>query len=49
MSSAIDNNSAAKSYLDFSGLGELRGKALKDQNSALKESAQQFEGLFSYR
>jgi len=46
MSSAIDNNSAAKSYLDFSGLGELRGKALKDQNSALKESAQQFEGLF---
>jgi Rod binding domain-containing protein len=45
MSSPIDT-SAARSYTDFSGLGELRGKAQKDQNSALKESAQQFEGLF---
>jgi flagellar protein FlgJ len=35
-----------RSYTDFTGLGELRGKAQKDQNSALKESAQQFEGLF---
>jgi Rod binding domain-containing protein len=45
MSSPIDT-SAARSYTDFSGLGELRGKAQKDQNSALRESAQQFEGLF---
>ena len=45
MSSPIDT-STARSYTDFSGLGELRGKAQKDQNSALKESAQQFEGLF---
>ena len=45
MSSPVDT-SAARSYTDFSGLGELRGKAQKDQNSALRESAQQFEGLF---
>jgi Rod binding domain-containing protein len=46
MSSTIDNNSTAKSYLDFSGLGELRGQAQQNQDKALKESAQQFEGLF---
>jgi flagellar protein FlgJ len=46
MSSSIDNNSTAKSYLDFSGLGELRGQAQQNQDKALKESAQQFEGLF---
>ncbi|WP_333844093.1 rod-binding protein [Limnohabitans sp.] len=45
MSSPVDT-SAARSYTDFTGLGELRGKAQKDQNSALRESAQQFEGLF---
>ena len=45
MTSPVDT-SAARSYTDFSGLGELRGKAQKDQNSALRESAQQFEGLF---
>jgi Rod binding domain-containing protein len=45
MNSPVDT-SAARSYTDFSGLGELRGKAQKDQNSALRESAQQFEGLF---
>jgi Rod binding domain-containing protein len=46
MSSTIDSNSSAKSYLDFSGLGELRGQAQQNQDKALKESAQQFEGLF---
>ncbi|MBU6223188.1 MAG: rod-binding protein [Burkholderiales bacterium] len=46
MSSSIDNNATAKSYLDFSGLGELRGQAQQNQDKALKESAQQFEGLF---
>jgi flagellar protein FlgJ len=45
MSSPVDT-STPRSYTDFSGLGELRGKAQKDQNSALRESAQQFEGLF---
>jgi Rod binding domain-containing protein len=45
MSSQVDT-SMPRSYTDFTGLGELRGKAQKDQNSALKESAQQFEGLF---
>ncbi|MBU3648154.1 MAG: hypothetical protein FGM56_08780 [Limnohabitans sp.] len=45
MNSPVDT-SAARSYTDFSGLGELRGKAQQDQNSALRESAQQFEGLF---
>jgi flagellar protein FlgJ len=46
MSNSIDNTSTAKSYLDFSGLGELRGQAQQNQDKALKESAQQFEGLF---
>jgi flagellar protein FlgJ len=45
MNSPVDT-STARSYTDFSGLGELRGKAQQNQNSALKESAQQFEGLF---
>ena len=45
MSSPVDT-STPRSYTDFTGLGELRGKAQQDQNSALKESAQQFEGLF---
>jgi len=45
MSSPVDT-SMPRSYTDFTGLGELRGKAQKDQNSALRESAQQFEGLF---
>ncbi|HQR87049.1 MAG: hypothetical protein B7Y59_09305 [Burkholderiales bacterium 35-55-47] len=45
MSSQVDT-SMPRSYTDFTGLGELRGKAQKDQGSALRESAQQFEGLF---
>jgi Rod binding domain-containing protein len=45
MSSPIDTSSS-KSYTDFSGLGELRGKAQQNQDKALKETAQQFEGLF---
>jgi Rod binding domain-containing protein len=45
MSNAVDT-STSKSYMDFSGLGELRGKAQQNQDKALKESAQQFEGLF---
>jgi len=45
MSNAVDTTSS-KSYMDFSGLGELRGQAQQDQSKALKESAKQFEGLF---
>lgn len=45
MSSPVDT-STAKSYMDFSGLGELRGKAVQNQDKALKETAQQFEGMF---
>ena len=45
MSSPVDTTSA-KSYLDFSGLGELRAKAQHSQEKALKETAQQFEGMF---
>ncbi len=40
------NSVSPKSYLDFSGLGELRGQAQQDQNKAIQQSAQQFEGLF---
>lgn len=45
MTSAVDT-STARSYLDFSGLGELRGQAAQNQDKALKETSQQFEGLF---
>lgn len=45
MSGPIDTTTA-KSYLDFSGLGELRAKAQQNQDKALKETAQQFEGMF---
>ena len=46
MSNSSIDTSTAKSYLDFSGLGELRAKAQHNQDKALKETAQQFEGLF---
>jgi flagellar protein FlgJ len=37
---------SAKSYNDFSALGELRGKAQRNDASATRESAEQFEALF---
>lgn len=40
------NNATARSYLDFQGLGELRGQAARDGKAALRETAQQFEALF---
>ena len=46
MSDINSTNTSAKYYLDFSGLGELRGKAQRNDESALRETAQQFEGLF---
>ena len=38
--------SSPKSYADFGALGELRGKAQRNDKSALRESAEQFEALF---
>ncbi len=40
------NNATARSYLDFQGLGELRGQAARDGKAALRETAQQFEAMF---
>ena len=37
---------APNSYLDFDGLGQLKGQARKDAKGALRETAQQFEALF---
>ena len=45
MSDYINTNSA-RSYTDFSALGELRGKAQRNESGALRESAEQFEALF---
>ena len=44
--SDVVSTTTAKSYLDFSGLGELRGKAQRKDDQALRETAQQFEALF---
>jgi Rod binding domain-containing protein len=40
------NNPSTNSYLDFDGLGQLKGQARQDAKSAIKETAQQFEALF---
>ena len=40
------NTQAPSSYLDFDGLGQLKGQARQDAKSAIKETAQQFEALF---
>ena len=34
------------SYLDFSGLAELRGEARADGRAAIRRTAQQFEAMF---
>ena len=44
--SEYTNITSAKSYNDFSALGELRGKAQRNDASATRESAEQFEALF---
>ena len=47
MSDAISSNNApTSSYLDFSGLGELRGRAQQNDPAALKQAAKHFEGAF---
>jgi Rod binding domain-containing protein len=40
------NTPAPSSYLDFDGLGQLKGQARLDAKSAIKQTAQQFEALF---
>lgn len=41
-----DITQTTRGYLDFSGLGQLRGKAAANEETALRESAQQFEAMF---
>ena len=36
----------SRSYLDFEGLGQLKGQARADSKGALRQTAQQFEALF---
>ena len=40
------NNPNTSSYLDFDGLGQLKGQARQDAKGAMRETAQQFEALF---
>jgi len=40
------SNSTTSSYLDFDGLGQLKGQARQDAKGAIRETAQQFEALF---
>jgi Rod binding domain-containing protein len=40
------NTPSTNSYLDFDGLGQLKGQARKDAKSAMRETAQQFEAMF---
>jgi Rod binding domain-containing protein len=40
------SNQTAKSYLDFNGLSQLRSQASQNNPQALKQTAQQFEGIF---
>jgi flagellar protein FlgJ len=40
------SNQTAQSYLDFNGLANLRGQAGQNNPQALKQTAQQFEGIF---
>jgi len=40
------SSTSAKSYTDFGALGELRGKAQRNDKGALRETAEQFEALF---
>ena len=40
------STTAPSSYLDFDGLGQLKGQARTDAKGAIRETAQQFEALF---
>jgi flagellar protein FlgJ len=46
MADITNPSTAAKSYSDFGALGEVRGKAQRNDKTALRESAEQFEALF---
>ena len=46
MANATAEVKSTGSYLDFEGLGALKGKAAKDSKGAMRETAQQFEALF---
>jgi Rod binding domain-containing protein len=37
---------STRSYLDFEGLGQLKGQARQDAKAATRETAQQFEAMF---
>jgi len=43
---ATISNQTTTSYLDFNGLANLRGQANQNNPQALKQTAQQFEGIF---
>ena len=42
----MDAQPVSRSYLDFEGLGQLKGQARTDSKAALRQTAQQFEALF---
>jgi len=42
----MDAQPVSRSYLDFEGLGQLKGQARADSKGALRQTAQQFEALF---
>ena len=42
----MDTPPVSRSYLDFEGLGQLKGQARSDAQGALRQTAQQFEALF---
>ena len=42
----MEKLSSASNFLDLGGLDSLRSQARKDEKGALKEAAQQFEGIF---
>lgn len=42
----MDAQPVSRSYLDFEGLGQLKGQARADSKAALRQTAQQFEALF---
>ncbi len=42
----MDAQPVSRSYLDFEGLGQLKGQARSDSKGALRQTAQQFEALF---
>jgi Rod binding domain-containing protein len=46
ISSSANATSSVGSYLDFSGLGELKGRAQQKDQGALRETAKHFEGMF---